>query len=69
MIFSGIPDAQTKLSVSEKVFNAIKIGKSDTSANSLSPLFIYVHPLRRYAGSLQTGVTMAGLLIIFSDVV
>ena len=42
------------MSVSEKASSAIKIGKSDTAANSLSALFTHVHQLHRYAGSLQT---------------
>ena len=52
------PEAQTKMSVSQKGSHAIKIANSHTS-----------HKLERYAGSLQTGLRMAGLFIIILVVV
>ena len=48
LILSGIPDAQTKISVSpKKDSHAIKIGNSNTAANTLRALFTHVRPLHR----------------------
>ena len=61
-LWCGIPDAQTKMSVSEKHFSCYKDGELNTAANiqcALLPL------LTHYKGMLahcKTGVRMAGLL-------
>ena len=64
-MLSGIADTQTKMF--DKGSHAIKIRNSHTAATTVSALFIHVHPLHRYAGSLQKGVRMAGLLINYFD--
>ena len=55
------------MSVSEKGCDVIRIGNSKTAANiysALLPQFAYYNGILR---SLQTGVRMTGLLILFSD--
>ena len=47
LILSGILDAQTQMSVSEKCSHTIRIWNSNTVANTLSALFTHVCPLRR----------------------
>ena len=71
LILSDIPDAQTKMCVFKKGSHVISIGNLSTAANihcvPLIPLLTHYIDLQSYAGSLQTGVGMAGLLINFSD--
>ena len=55
LILSGIPDTQTKISVSEKGSHALKIQNSNTVSNSVNALFTHVHPLDRIGASSHMG--------------
>ena len=63
LILSGIPDAQTKMSVSEKSSHVIRIHSNKHTQFPFTP----AQTLHKYAGSLQTGLRMSGRLFNFSD--
>ena len=62
LILSGISDTQTIMSVSEKGSHVVRIHSKKHAYFTFTP----AHTLNRYAGTLQTRVTMAGLFN-FSD--